>query len=291
MDNLRGILLMVGAMAAFAIEDGFIKVATHGMPVGEVLLVLGLGGFAVFGAAARATGRKVFSPDILHRSVLLRNLGEIVGTLGFVTALATIPLSTATTILQAMPLVVTFGAALFLRETVGWRRWTAIAVGFAGVVLVIKPGFAGFDVHVLWALLCVAGLSVRDLATRRIPRTISTTQLSAWAYGAITLLGLALLATVQTATPLDTRSALLLAAAIATGVVGYWALTESMRLGELSAIAPFRYARLVFGMSIGMFAFSERPDRLSLAGAALILLAGLYALFRERHRASRKSRA
>jgi len=128
------------------------------------------------------TRQPLWSRAFLQPDVLVRNLTEMIGTLGFVTALALTPLSSATAILQSAPLVVTLGAALFLREPVGWRRWVAITVGFIGVLMVIRPGSDTFDPRVLFAVLGTLGLAVRDLATRRIPRETSSVQLSFFAF-------------------------------------------------------------------------------------------------------------
>lgn len=179
MDNMRGIMLMVLAMAGFAAEDMFIKLAASGLPVGQILVVLGLVGALMFMVYARVNGTSVFSKGFFHPAVLVRNLTEMLGGLCFVTALTLIPLATATTILQATPLLVTMGAALVLGEAVGWRRWTAILIGFCGVLLVIRPGLEGFEPEVLWAVLGVVGLAIRDLASRKVPKTISSLQLSA----------------------------------------------------------------------------------------------------------------
>lgn len=192
-DNLRGILLMVVGMAGFALEDTFIKLAAADLPAGFILLFIGLFGLPVFGLMARAQGAAVLTRDALHPAVIGRNLGEMIGTFGFVTALTLAPLADVSAVAQAMPLFVTMGAALFLGERVGWRRWTAIAVGFGGVLLVIRPGMAGFDPNLLWALLSVVGLGLRDLFTRRVPARISTAQLSVWAFVAVALLGAGML--------------------------------------------------------------------------------------------------
>lgn len=288
MDNLRGITLMVAAMAAFAIEDMFVKLAaTDGMPTGQILLALGLGGTAAFWALAARAGQPVLGPAFLHPAVLWRNGAEVVGTLGFITALALTPLSTATAIFQATPLVVTLGAALFLGETVGWRRWSAICVGLGGVLLILRPGTAAFDWAMLWSVLAVIGLSARDIATRRVPAEIGTLQLSAWGFGAVGLLGAGLLAVSGGAVWPDAGQAIWLSAALVCGIGGYWAITAAMRAGEVSLIAPFRYSRLVFGLVLGVTVFGERPDAFTLAGAALVIGSGLYSFARERARRRR----
>jgi drug/metabolite transporter (DMT)-like permease len=283
--NQRGIVLMTLGMAGFAVEDMFIKLMSRHLPVGQILLSLGVAGGLLFGSIALRRGWRLWSPELLHPAVLGRNLSEMVGTFGFVLALALAPLTTATAIFQATPLAVTMGAALFLGEPVGWRRWTAIGIGFGGVMLVVRPGSEAFVPASLWALLAVAGLGARDIFTRRIARTIDSMLLVAWGFVAVALVGAGQLAVSGgAALPNGPEGAWLLGALVA-GSAGYWALTESMRAGDISTITPFRYFRLLFALLIGVIVFAEKPDALTLAGAALIVASGLYSLLRERARA------
>jgi drug/metabolite transporter (DMT)-like permease len=289
-DNLRGIILMVAAMAGFALEDMFIKFAAADLPAGLILMAIGFIGGAVFAALARMQGQRTFARAALHPAVMGRNLGEVAGTFGFVTALTLAPLSTVSAVAQAMPLFVTMGAALFLGEAVGWRRWSAIIVGFAGVVLIVRPGMEGFDPNVLWAVLAVVGLGGRDLFTRRIPREITTVQLSVWGFLAVGILGAVMLAiSGGSQWPTGAQTAFI-GGALAFGIGAYWALTKANRLGEMSVITPFRYSRLIFALLIGILIFGERPDALTLSGAALIIASGLYTFARERAR-NRKAAA
>ena len=282
--NQRGILLMVLGMAGFAIEDMFIKLLAERLPVGEILLALGLAGALLFGGIAWRRGMRFWSPELLHGPVLGRNLSEMLGTFGYVLAIALSPLTTATAIFQATPLAVTMGAAVFLGEHVGWRRWTAIAVGFGGVLLIVRPGSEAFVPASLLALLAVVGLGGRDLFTRRIPRTIGSMLLVGWGFAAVGLVGLGqILVTGGAVMPTGLETAWFLGG-LACGSSGYWALTESTRVGELSAIMPFRYSRLLFAMAIGITVFSERPDAWTVIGASLIVATGIYSLLRERAR-------
>ncbi len=284
MENLRGIVLMVASMAGFAVEDMFIKWAAASIPTGQILVLLSIFGTPFFAVLAWRQGAKTFSPLLFHPAVIWRNAGEMVGTAGFVTALALTPLTSATAIFQATPLAVTLGAALFLGETVGWRRWTAILVGFCGVLLIIRPGMDGFDINSLWTVVAVIGLSVRDVATRRIPQTISTVQLAAWGFASVGILGLGMLALSGGAVWLTLTQASYIGGALICGIGAYWAIIQAMRLGEVSVITPFRYSRLVFAMIIGAVVFHERPDVITLSGAAIIICSGLYTVTRERLR-------
>lgn len=283
MENLRGAAWMTAAMLGFAIEDMFIKLLAGTLPTWQIILILGIGGAASFAVAARIQGHALITRAVLSPAVMLRNVGEILATLSFVTALALIPISTASAVLQATPLVVTMGAALFLGERVGWRRWTAILVGFVGVLLVIRPGVAGFDIYSLFALLAVVGLAIRDLATRRVSGHIASTQLSFWAFlvliPAALVLGQALGAPAVMPEGLQW---LYIFVIVPMGVFAYYAIVAAMRVGEISFVTPFRYSRILFALVIGMVIFSERPDALMLMGATLIVASGLFTLWRER---------
>ena len=281
-DNLRGALFMSLAMAGFAVEDMFIKLLSGALPVGQVLVLLGVGGALVFGTIAHQRGEAVLSPALLTRAVIIRNLCEMVGTLGFVLSFVLASLSTASAILQATPLVVTMGAVLFLGEKVGWRRWTAIAVGFGGVMLIVRPGMAGFEPASLFAIVGVLGLAGRDVATRLVPRSISSYQISTWAFAMIVPAGVFLMIVMDQPPLLPTLlQALTLLATVSIGVLAYYALVASMRVGELSFVTPFRYTRMVFALILALLVFNERPDALTLAGAALIIGAGLFTWWRE----------
>ena len=282
-DNLRGIALMAGAMALFAFEDMFLKFAAQGLPTGEILLVTCLFGLTFFGGLARLEGRRTLTRDALHPWVLIRNFGEMLGTFAYITALASVPLATVSAVLQAMPLAVTMGAALFMGEQVGWRRWSAITVGFAGVLIVIRPGLDGFQPNALWVLVTVAGLGLRDLASRAVPKEISSTQLSAWGVASVAILGAGMMP-FQTAILPGLWQSAMLAGAVIFGTAGYWAITQASRTGEVSVVSPFRYSRLVFAIVIGLTVFAEPADTMTLGGAGLIILSGLYSFARERRR-------
>ncbi len=282
-ENLRGIGLMAGSMAFFAVEDMFLKFATKDLPTGEILLIIALIGWATFASLARLQGQRTLTKEALHPWVLARNIGEMIGTIAYITALASVPLATVSAVLQVMPLAVTMAAAVFMGERVGWRRWSAIAVGLAGVLIVIRPGLDGFRPSGLWVLVTVAGLALRDLASRKIPPQTTTAQLSAWGIASVALLGAGMMP-FQTAALPDLSQTAMLAGAALFGSAGYWTITGASRTGEVSVVAPFRYSRLIFAIAIGAFVFGELPDGMTLWGSALIVGSGLYAFARERAR-------
>ena len=283
MDNLRGALIMVLSMLGFAIEDMFIKLIGTDIPIGQIIFMLGTGGALCYGAMVVMKGEPLVDRAMLTRPILLRALGEIVGTLGFVSAIVLTPISSASAILQATPLVVTLGAALFLGDPVGWRRWSAILVGMLGVLLVIRPGMDSFQALSLLAVLGVLGLSLRDLATRRVPKSTSTFQLSFLAFLALVPASLLFMLGTGTAfAPMSEVQWLLMGAALTTGMVAYYGIVAAMRIGEISFVTPFRYARLLFAMVVGITIFGERPDLLTYVGATIIVASGIYTVWRER---------
>ncbi len=281
MENLRGGALMVVAMAGFALEDMFIKQLSNALPVGQILFLLGIGGVIIFSLAAVSQKQPLFDRILLHPAVILRNLGELLAAVFFITAIVLTPLSTASAIIQATPLAITLAAALFLGETVRWRRWSAVIVGFIGVLIIIRPGFSGFQPASLLAVAAVAALALRDLATRAAPKTVSSLQLSCYAYATLIFAGAVMLAVSGNPAPVDLSSWKLLAGAVIFSVLGYYAIVGAMRVGEVSFVAPFRYSRLIFALIIGIIVFGERPDTLTYFGAALIIVSGLYTFIRE----------
>lgn len=280
---------MVGSMAAFAVEDLFLKRAAMALPPGQVIAMMGLGGAAVFWLLAALRRQPIVTARALKGAPMLRSLSEAGATMLYITALALIPLSVNSALLQASPLVVTMGAALFLGEPVGWRRWSAIALGFLGVLIVLQPWNDQFHIAGILTVFCVIALASRDLSTRAMPADIGTFQIVTWAYMALVPAGLVLMAIAgDRLTAIDPTRWFDLAMALLSGLVGYYAVTAATRLGEAAAIAPFRYTRLVFAMALAMLFLGERPNAAMLIGSVFIIGSGLYTFARERLRGRRR---
>lgn len=275
---------MVAAMAGFALEDMFLKSAAHLLPVGQMLMLFGTGGTLVFGVLCVRRRQRLLHPAILTGPILLRAGFEVMGRLFYTLAIALTPLSSASAILQATPLVVVAGAALFLGERVGWRRWSAIALGFAGVLIILRPGLDGFTALSLLAVLGTLGFAGRDLATRAAPPILSNLQLGVYGFAMMVPTGAGLLAASGGAVWPDGPTTVQMLAATGFGVAAYYALTAAMRMGEVAVITPFRYTRLVFALILGAAVFAERPDALTLIGSAVIVVSGIYTLLRSRTR-------
>ncbi len=283
MNNVNGILLIIGAMAAFALEDMFIKHLSVTVPTGQIMVFLGVCCGLAFAAMAVVTRKRILDATAWGPLPLIRAASEGFGAVAFVTALSLVDLSTVAAVFQAMPLVVTMGAALFLREHVGWRRWSAIAVGFVGVMMIIRPGFAGFQPETLFVVASVVAIAARDLITRKLDARIASAVVALQAYVAVTLAGLALIVlNAQPLVPLERAEFGPFIGAVGFGVLGYYGIVTAMRIGDASALTPFRYTRLIFSIAAGMFMFGERPDMMTMAGATLIIGSGLYTFLRER---------
>ncbi|OZA10307.1 MAG: hypothetical protein B7Y02_10945 [Rhodobacterales bacterium 17-64-5] len=282
--NLRGILMMVLAMAGFAVEDALIKAASVSVPVGQVSLFIGVVGIAVFGIWALRRGHRLVSRASMSGPVIGRTLAEMVGSGGILMGLAMAPLSLVSAILQAAPIMVVAAAAIFLGEVVGWRRWAAILIGFCGVLLIIKPWSAAFDPNVLWAVLGMFGMSARDIFARRMDPGVPTPVVATLGYGGVIVLSVGMMAAAGGAVMPGPVAWAQIATAALIGLVAYWAIIEATRAGDVSVITPFRYTRLIFALGLGFMFFAERPDAQTLIGASLVIGSGLYTLYRERRR-------
>jgi len=221
---------------------------------------------------------------MLQPALMLRLVAEILASLAYISALGAMPLANTASILQALPLAVTLGAALFLGEQVGWRRWLAIIAGFAGVLIVIRPGPEGFSMAAVYVIASVVGAAARDLATRRIDPNVSTLFISVITATSITVVGGALIVPMGGWQPMSGDVLSRLAIASVLLLVGYQAIILAMRTGEISFIAPFRYTSLIWAIAIGFLFFGEIPDIWMTVGVLIIVASGLYTFYRENRR-------
>ena len=280
-ENLLGIAFITLAMAAFAVEDSLIKLLSTRLSSGQILVMIGFGGTLSFYAWSHHRGEGLTGAMIRNPWVIGRTLSELVGTAFFVLALAVVPITTVSAIIQVSPLLVTLGAAVLLREKVGLRRWSAIFLGLFGVAVILRPWSTAFEASALLAIMGVIGLSARDVATRRIAKSTPSLALATLGFGATIPAGLILLIFDPRFIWPTSSEALLIAVSILIAIGGYYCIIAAMRIGEVSAVVPFRYSRLLFGVTIGVWYFGEVLDRWTLIGSAIVVLSGLYALWRE----------
>jgi S-adenosylmethionine uptake transporter len=277
--NVRGIAAMLGAMASFAIGDAVMKLLAGHMPLGESLFVRGLMASSAIWYAAYRTGALTSVTKMWNKHLAWRTLGDSAASFFYIAALGRVPLADAGAIMQTNPLAVTAGAALFLGEKVGWRRWTATAVGFLGVLMIIQPGSSAFSWASLLVIVAVVTSAGRDLVTRRLDG-IPTLLVTAAAATATTFLSLGLLPFETWIKPHPVDVVRLGFAGLCM-LLGQVLVVISIRSGDVSAVVPFRYSAIVWTMLLSVLIWGYWPNTLTLAGIVVVSGAGLYAFYRE----------
>ena len=291
--NLRGALYMTLSMAAFTLNDACVKLVAETVPLFQVIFLRGLGTtilLAIF--VQMTTGLRPSWPRRDRPLIAGRTLAEIAAMVTFTLALTNMAIANATAILAALPLVVTLGAALVFGDKVGWRRLSAICIGFVGVMLIVQPGTDGFNIWSLLVLLSVLVITARELFTRAFSPAVPTMTVAVLTAGAVCLVG-GVLSLFTPWVALDLREAALIAAAAVLIIGGYVFGIMVMRVGEVGFVSPFRYTSLIFALILGLVVFDEFPNALALIGGVIVVSTGIFTLLRERMvaRASRRSAA
>ena len=277
---LRAGLYMVIAMACFILNDSCIKTIGTTLPLGEIISIRGVLSVLVIAAICVQQGILGSVPLLFAPNVLARSLLDVLGTFLFLTALMHMPIANLTAILQSVPLAVLLVSVIFLKEKVGLRRTTAILAGFIGVLMIVQPSPSTFTIYEVLALGIVFVLAFRDLITKRIPAHIPTF-IIALANACFVALGGVAYGFYQGFQNVAFWQFGLLCAAAILLATGYMFMIATLRLGDLSATAPFRYSNVLFAIILGMAVFNEFPDAVSYVGMVLIIAAGIYAAHRE----------
>lgn len=281
-DNARGAVYMMVAMAAFTINDTAMKALTQDVPLFQAISMRGV--LMLIGLIALAKVLRQWKPVLPRRDGMIigvRCIAEIASTVLFLAALMHMPLANLSAIMQALPLAVTLAAAVVFKDKIGWRRMTAILIGFVGVLIIIRPGPDGFAIWSLMGLGSVVFVVVRDLSTRSIGRAVPSVMVAVWASIAVTAAA-TLASLVQGWQPLTAGQGGLVVLASAALVVGYLFAVMVMRVGDIGFVAPFRYTALIWAIFLGWLVFGALPDLLTLTGAALVVATGIFTLLRER---------
>ena len=270
------------AMLAFTLNDTCMKLVTQSLPLYQAISLRGGLASAALLAVAAGQGLRLARLGRGDWVVIgLRTAAEVAATVTFLTALLHMPLANLSAIMQSLPLLVTLGAALVFGERLGWRRLAAIGLGLVGVLLIIRPGTAGFDRWSVLGLMSVAAVVLRDLSTRKLSRAVPSTLVAICASAAVTGLGVVGLA-VEGWQPMGWAEAALILGASVNLIIGYLTVVMVMRVGDIGLVAPFRYMALLWAIALGWALFGTFPDRLTLTGAGIVVLAGLFTLLRER---------
>lgn len=278
--NYRGILAMIAGSACFSANDAATKFAAQYLPVSEIVALRAC--FALLVAFTIIAWRReilsittIRDPYLLLRATIEAFIGILV-----VYSLSLMPIANFTAIILVQPFIMTAVGALWLGEQVGWRRWTAVAAGFLGMLLVVKPGTDAFQAVSLVALFAAILSLSRDLLVRKIHAEVPTSVIAFST--ALFAVPIGLLGSAFQPWAAPYAADLIVISIAAVFLIAAFVLTVlSFRGTDVSVVAPFRYSIVVFAFVLGIVVFGELPDAWSLAGIGLIVAAGLYMLHRE----------
>lgn len=279
--NRTGILAMIAAAASFTANDTFVKILSARLPVGEIIVMRNTAATLYILLALLVLGGFALPRNPPKRLLGIRMFSECFSTIFFLSGLVRLPIADATALVQFTPLAITAAAAIFLKEQIGWPRWLAAAAGFAGVLLIVRPGSSAFSPAALLILVAVALIVQRDLATRYISGTVPTLTLTLMSAVSVIPAGLLMMPYETWVMPSIGELALCAAAGLfLTG--GYALIIIAMRAGDIATVGPFRYSAVLFGLLSGFAIWHEWPDGVQGLGIAILTAAGLYAFHLER---------
>ncbi|HLS59142.1 MAG TPA: DMT family transporter [Paracoccaceae bacterium] len=289
-DNMRAAVYMMTSQAGFALNDAMMKLSSETLNLFQAISLRGfIAGIliAILAFWFGALRHRIVRRDRIM--LVLRSVGEAGAAFCFLGALFNMPIANATAILQSVPLAVALGAAIFLGERIGWRRYLAISIGFLGVIIIVRPGGEGFNAYALLALAAVGFMVVRDLATRRLTAEIPSLLVTLVSMIVITATA-GLFSLVEGWRPVGAAPAgyILLASLCLIVAVLFGVMT--IRLGAIGFTQPFRYTLLPWAILFGILFFGEYPDMPMLVGSTLILGTGLFTFYRERAGDRRQAR-
>ena len=285
--NLRGIAALSAGMAFLVCNDIFLKLASPDLPFGQLVFIRGVIATSLIVAVCMFAGVLGQWRGLFTRAVLGRSLANLMSTFFYINALLHLPIANVTSILQATPLVLTALAALLLKEDVGWRRWAAIAIGFCGVLLVVKPDADGFNIYALYATIAVGFVAARELFTRSVRSDVPSLVVTL-ATSLVVTAGAAAYSMVEGWRSAEPVTLSLIGVSALCLVCGYHLVVVAFRSGEIAVISPFRFSIVFWAMLGGYLIWGEVPGVYTLAGIALIVTMGAYTFHRERLRIGRQ---
>lgn len=284
--NVRGIVAMLACCLFFILNDTMVKAVAETMPLGQAILLRGLVATPLVALVAWRMGALAHWRAGLSWALVWRTVGEIGATLTYLTALLHLPIANTSAIAQAGPLVMTAAGALLFGERVGWRRWAAVFVGFAGVMIIVRPGAEGFNAWSLLAFASVLLVALRDVATRYIPATVSTILVTTLTSAAVTAVG-GVWAVTEPMVAFGWREILLVSGAGIMLLGGYACIVIAMRTGDISIVSPFRYSFIPYAIVIGWLVWGDVPDAPTVLGIVIVVATGIYTFWTERREARR----
>nr|WP_321457516.1 DMT family transporter [uncultured Cohaesibacter sp.] len=286
--NLYGIMVMQISVFSFGTNDVFNKLVGDGLATGQMIFFRGICATVLVLLLCVMLRQLKYLNQSLNPILLVRGMCETLSAIGCLMAIKYLPFANVYAILQAIPLATTAAAALLLGEQVGPRRWIAVLIGFVGVLAIVRPGLDGFNFYSLFAVAAVIFAAARDLVTRKIRSDISL-----WVVTLTTMvvstIGGGILSLVQVSVtgdqgwlPLSSQNLLFLAGAALFLTLGQFYVSIAMQNGEVSVVSSFRYVSMPIALIYGYLIWHEVPDMLTWFGIFLILVSGIYTIYRER---------
>ena len=279
-ENFRGAVLMMICMAAFVLNDAFVRLAGDSLPLAQILFFRGLLTTIALLLVAFYTGVfKLKVPSQDKWLIFFRSTTEALTAYFFLTAVMNMPFANVTAILQILPMTVTLAAAIVFKEKVGVFRISLILSGFFGVILIINPAQDGFNMYAGFALISVLLITTRDLLSRKLSVDVPTLIPTVSASLGVLLFSI-LLITNTAFQPLGLQNSFFIGAAAFFIIFGYYTAVLVMRAGEISFISPFRYTAVLFALLLGFVFFDEQPDKIALLGMLIVMISGIILMLR-----------
>ena len=279
-ENFRGAVLMMICMAAFVLNDAFVRLAGDSLPLAQILFFRGLLTTIALLLVAFYTGVfKIKVPSQDKWLIFFRSATEALTAYFFLTAVMNMPFANVTAILQILPMTVTLAAAIIFKEKVGVFRISLIMLGFFGVSLIINPAQDGFNMYAGYALISVLSITTRDLLSRKLSVDVPTLIPTVSASLGVLLFSI-LLITKTAFQPLDLQNSFFILAAAFFIIFGYYTAVLVMRSGEISFISPFRYTAVLFALMLGFVFFDEQPDGIAFLGMTIVVISGIALMIR-----------
>lgn len=260
------------------------KSLTGDYPIGQLLAVRGIFIYIpIMIFAMRAGGIHTAWQINSWKGQAIRGLCVICSSFAFITGLYYMPLADAVSIAFAGPLFVTAMAPIFLKEVVGWRRWTAVLVGFSGVLIIVQPGSAAFQWFAIFPLMASMLAGVRDMITRKMAPNETSVAVLFVTTSFVFVTG-SLSYFVVDWQPINIAH---LPYFVASGLfigLAHYLLIEAFRWGEAALVSPFKYANVLWASIFGFLMFGDIPGTMTILGAVIVASSGVYILHRERVR-------
>lgn len=278
-DNLRGVAFMILAMFIFAIVDGIAKYLTQSFHPLQVVWVRQAGLFAGALFFLFLHGRKIMRSHHIPLQII-RGLCAALSAVLFIFGISKVALADATAVTFVAPLFVVIIGALFLKEPVGIHRWSAVVIGFIGTLLIIRPGFEGFQLALFLPLIAAGFFAIRQIISRYLASSDSLA--TTLCYTAITSFAVMCVPTLFVwQAPITFDANLLMIVLALLGLCGEMLVIKALSTGLAVVVAPMHYTILIWTSLYGFIFFHQLPDIFTWAGGGIIIATGLYTLYRE----------